>query len=227
MSFSQGWPNFFGSQGGIMKIGIIGAGHIGGTLAELWAKNNHQITISSRHVDELTPLVKKIGSNSCNGTVEDAARFGEIIVLSIPLGGIRSTGPRIANFLVDKVVIDTMNPFIERDGDIAREIIESGFSAGEATQRRFPSARIVRAFSSVPYADLKLQANRLPPLVAIPFATDDDPARLIAVQLISEAGFEPFDLGSLKMSKPQDPGGVLFGKALNFEQVSELLGVKQ
>ncbi len=206
-----------------MKIGIIGAGHIGGTLARLWANSGHQVTVSSRHVEQLEPLVSQIGSNIFNDSVEEAAKFGEIVVLSIPLGGIKTTGARIANHLVNKTVIDTMNPFIERDGDVAKEIIESGLSSGEATQKRFPSARIVRAFSSVRYPDLITQNHRNPPLVAIPFATDDQNSRNAVVQLIKDAGFEPFDLGTLEQSKPQDPGGMLFGRALTSNQIKELL----
>lgn len=206
-----------------MRVGIIGAGHIGGTLARLWANSGHQVTISSRHVEQLTPLVNQIGSNVCKGSVEEASKFGEVVVLSIPLGGIRTTGARIANYLVNKTVIDTMNPFIERDGDVAKEIIESGLASGEATQRRFPSAKIVRAFSNVRYLDLNSQNHRNPPLIAIPFATDDDNSRPVITELIKDAGFEPYDLGLLKQSKPQDPGGILFGKALTAAQIRELL----
>jgi len=210
-----------------MKIGIIGAGHIGGTLARLWANNGHQVTVSSRHVEQLESLVSQIGTNIFKDSVEEAAKFGEVVVLSIPLGGIKTTGARIANHLVNKTVIDTMNPFIERDGDLAKEIIESGHSSGEETQKRFPSARIVRAFSNVRYHDLISQHHRNPPLIAIPFATDDQDSRNVVKQLIKDAGFEPFDLGSLKESKPQDPNGILFGKALTSSQIKELLYTPQ
>jgi predicted dinucleotide-binding enzyme len=195
-----------------MKIGIIGAGHIGGTLARLWANSGHQVTVSSRHVEQLAALVSQISPNIFTGSVEEAAKFGEVVVLSIPLGGIKTTGAKIANHLVNKTVIDTMNPFIERDGDLAKEIIE-----------RFPSAKIVRAFSSIRYSDLMSQNHRNPPLVAVPFATDYQESRNTVIQLIKDAGFEPFDLGSLKDSKPQDPDGILFGKALTSDQIKELL----
>lgn len=206
-----------------MKIGIIGAGHIGGTLARFWANSGHQVTVSSRHVEQLAALVSQISPNIFTGSVEEAAKFGEVVVLSIPLGGIKTTGAKIANHLVNKTVIDTMNPFIERDGDLAKEIIESGLSSGEATQKRFPSAKIVRAFSSIRYSDLMSQNHRNPPLVAVPFATDYQESRNTVIQLIKDAGFEPFDLGSLKDSKPQDPDGILFGKALTSDQIKELL----
>lgn len=206
-----------------MKIGIIGAGHIGGTLARLWAKSGYEVMISSRHIEKLSSLIDQIGSKAKSGTIEETAQFGDVVVLSIPLGGISSTDSRIANYLVDKLVIDTMNPFIERDGDIAKEIIESGKSSGEASQRRFPKAKIVRAFNSVRYPDLVAQAHRNPPQIAVPFSTDNDETRNVVMQLIKDAGFEPFNLGTLSDSKPQDPGGVLFGKALTANQIRELL----
>lgn len=206
-----------------MKIGIIGAGHIGGIIAELLVQSGHDITVSSRHIETLTPLVEQLGSHGCKASIEDTANYNEIIVLAIPLGGIRETGGKIANYITNKIVIDVMNPFIERDGDIAKEIIQSGLASGEATQIRFPFAKIVRAFNNIRYVDLKTQSHRFPNPVAVPFATDHDDAKGTIIQLIKDAGYEPYFMGKLKDSKPQDPGGVLFGKALTVRQISELL----
>jgi predicted dinucleotide-binding enzyme len=210
-------------QGGKkMKIGIIGAGHIGGALAHLWARSGHQVVISSRHVDKLDPLIRDIGPNSCKGTILEAARFGEVVVLAIPLKGIKDTGAQIANFLSNKVVIDTMNPFIERDGLVAKEILNRGISSGEATQERFPTAKIVRAFNSIYFNDLLAQAHRGAPLVAIPFSSDSSDAIEVCKQLITDAGFVFYELGPLNHSKAQDPGGILFGKALTVKQIEDL-----
>ncbi len=205
-----------------MKIGIVGAGHIGGTLALLWAKSGHDIVVSSRHPDELDTLVKKAGSRCCYGTFEEAAKFGETVLLAIPLVGIVAVSSKIKRNLAKKVVLDAMNPFAERDGEIALDIINRKIASGQASQERFPSTKIVRAFSSIKYSDLQDFSNRTP-AIAVPYSTDFSDAKKTAEQLIYDAGFIPFDLGPLNHSKPVDPGGVLFGKALSEKQLVELL----
>jgi 8-hydroxy-5-deazaflavin:NADPH oxidoreductase len=206
-----------------MNIGIIGGGHIGGTLAVLWAKSGHDILVSSRHPDMLDPLLKQIGPRCCKGTFSEAARFGEIVLLAIPLGGIIAISSDLEKSFSGKIVLDAMNPFAERDGEIAVDIIHRKIASGQATQERFPSAKIVRAFSSVRFLDLQSQSNRTPPAVAVPYSTDFDDAKNFCEKLIRDAGFAPFDLGPLNHSKPLDPGGVLFGKALTEHQILELL----
>ncbi len=202
-----------------MKIGIIGAGHIGGTVGTLWAQHGHEVMLSSRHPEGLDSLIQLIGPKGRKGTVEQVADFGEVVFLAIPLGEIPRVATSITKSIAGKVVLDAMNPFVERDGGVAEEILLRGITAGQASQERFPASRIVRAFSSVRYGDLQAQANRnTPTVVAIPFATDDPGAREIAVRLIRDAGFEPFDIGSLAESKVQDPGGILFGKALTSDR---------
>ena len=74
-------------------------------------------------------------------------------------------------------------------------------------QERFPTAKIVRAFSSIRYLDLQSEANKTPPAVAVPYSTDFDDAKNVCEKLIRDAGFAPFDLGPLNLSKPLDPGG--------------------
>lgn len=206
-----------------MKIACIGAGRIGGTLARFWAKSGHELLISSRHLETLDPLLKELGKNACKGTFEEAAQFGDIILLAIPLGGISRIESKIGKYIQNKVVLDAMNPFAERDGDIARDIFTRKIASGQATQERFPNAKIVRAFSSIRFTELLSESHRKPPLIAVPYSTDYNDTKKIAEQLISDAGFEPFDLGPLTMSKPLDPNGFLFGKALTKKQIQELL----
>src|SRR4051794_36229910 len=75
-----------------MKIGIIGAGHIGGTLATLWVAAGHEVLISSRHPDELKPLAKKLGPKARVGTPREAARFGDVILVSVPYKALPELG---------------------------------------------------------------------------------------------------------------------------------------
>src|SRR4051812_26976741 len=112
-----------------MKIGIIGSGHIGGAIGPLWAKAGHDVFFSSRHPDELVPLVEKTGPRAQGGSIEDAARFGEAVLLAIPYGGIVKLGPVLAPLLEGKVVLDAGNPYPGRDGPMAEEVLRSGLGS--------------------------------------------------------------------------------------------------
>ena len=68
-----------------MRIGIVGAGMIGSTLAKLWADAGHEVRVASRHPEELTSLVERLGTRGSAGTPADAAAFGEVVMLTIPL----------------------------------------------------------------------------------------------------------------------------------------------
>ncbi|MFP4416895.1 MAG: NADPH-dependent F420 reductase [Chitinivibrionales bacterium] len=202
-----------------MNIGIIGAGHVGGTLARLWAKAGHKVMISSRHPEELTYEVSQLGRNAESGTCAQAARFGDVVFLAIPMGAIVDVFPQIIPHIGGKIVLDAMNPFPQRDGDVALDILERDIASGEATQQRLPKARVVRAFSSVHYKDLRQYAHDPHHPISVPYAGNDKAAKEVAAKLIRDAGFEPFDLGSLADSRAQDPSGVLFGKSLTRDEI--------
>ncbi|HEX3018845.1 MAG TPA: NAD(P)-binding domain-containing protein [Chitinispirillaceae bacterium] len=210
-----------------MNIGIIGSGHIGSILAELWTRHGHRVMISSRHPDKLDTLAQKIGPDCQRGSVEQAAQFGETVVLSIPLGQLESVISKTDKYLHGKVVIDTMNPCVERDGDQALDIITRNIASAVATQLKLSQSKVVRAFCSICFFDLKTLANRLPNTISVPFASDDESAKLIIMQLINDAGFQPYYLGPLHLSKPLDPGGKIFGKALTRSQIEDLLFYKE
>lgn len=206
-----------------MRIGTIGAGSIGGTLARLWAEAGHQVMISSRHPQQLKDLAEDIGPNAEAGTTFEAADFGEVVLLAIPLKGRNDTIPKIKDKLKGKVVIDTMNPFPGRDGRIAEEIIDRGIASGVATSEQLTDSMIVRAFSSVYFNVLRSEAHRSGEKIAVPMAADHDEAIEIVRDLIEEAGFDAYDLGTLADSKPLDPGGKLFGETMTAKQVEGIL----
>ena len=206
-----------------MKIGIIGAGNIGGTLARLWAEAGHEVMFSSRHPRQLEGLAGDIGRNARSGTPEKAAEFGEVVLLAIPLKGLNDTIPQIKEFLKGKVVIDAMNPFPGRDGKIAETIINRGIASGISTAEHLPDSDVVRAFSSVYFKVLKSEAHRSGEKIAIPMAADSKEAKKVAGELIMDAGFAPCDIGSLADSKSLDPDGELFGKTLMLNEIKEVL----
>src|SRR5258708_3541827 len=101
-----------------VKIGIIGTGHIGGTLASLWVKSGHEVLLSSRHPDELKSLAQSLGPQARVGTPHDAAVFGDVVLLSVPYGATPQVGHDLAHELAGKIVLDTGNPYPARDGTV-------------------------------------------------------------------------------------------------------------
>jgi hypothetical protein len=198
-----------------MRIGIVGAGMIGSTVAKLWADAGHEVMVSSRHPNELESLVEQLGKEAAAGTPDEAARFGEVVLITVPLKVILDLARQIGADLVDKVVLDTGNAHEQRDGDLAREATRyNGGSAGWAASK-FPRARWVKAFNSVYYQTLRKEAHRRQELVGIPLAGDDPDALQIASQLVRDAGFEPVVVGRLLRGKEFEPGTAVYNTGMS------------
>jgi predicted dinucleotide-binding enzyme len=93
-----------------MRIGIVGAGMIGSTLSKLWVDAGHEVRLASRHPDELQPLVARLGTRATAGTPVDAAAFGEVVMLTVPLRAIPDLARELGRSLVGKVVLDLFSP---------------------------------------------------------------------------------------------------------------------
>ena len=102
-----------------LRIGIIGAGRIGGALGELWAAAGHSVFLSSRHPQRLRDLAARIGGRA--GPPREAAAFGEVVLVSVPYAALPQVGRDYAAELRGKVVLETGNPFPGRDGEMARD----------------------------------------------------------------------------------------------------------
>jgi predicted dinucleotide-binding enzyme len=194
------------------KIGIIGAGKIGGALAKLWVQAGHEVLISSRHPDELKPLAQSLGPRAHVGTPREAALFSDVVLISIPYGALPQVGKDLAKELAGKTVIDTGNPYPERDGDMALEARRKG--TGVASAEFLPGVKLVRAFNAINYRSLESEAHRAGELVAIPIAGDDSHAVAVTSQLIKEAGFEPVLVGPLSSAKLFDVGTPVYVQLL-------------
>jgi predicted dinucleotide-binding enzyme len=189
------------------RIGVIGAGRIGGNAARLLAGAGHDVTVSySRDAGKLQALAGEIGARA--GTPAEAAR-ADVVMLSVPWRLIdevlAEAGP-----LDGKVVIDTTNQF----GSGGREEMPDGLTAVQVNQRRMPGARLVKSFNTLTSAFQASEAHRPDPeqRVVLFLAGDDARAKEIAAQLIRDAGFEPVDVGGLAdaavMEAPRRPGAV-------------------
>lgn len=207
-----------------LKIGIIGAGRIGGTLAELWGKAGHEVFLSSRHPEQLKQLAASIGPKAHVGTPKQAAVFGEVILISVPYGALPQVGRDLAAELKGKVVLETGNPYPDRDGDMAVPARKKG--TGVASAEFLPGVRLVRAFNSLPHHELKSEAHRKGEKAAVPLAADDHAALKIAVRLVQDAGFEPVVVGKLGDAKKFDVDTPMYGKAHSARELRRGLGIK-
>ncbi|HEY2782341.1 MAG TPA: NAD(P)-binding domain-containing protein [Steroidobacteraceae bacterium] len=200
-----------------VKIGIIGAGKIGGSLAKLWVQAGHEVLISSRHPDELKPLAQSLGPKAHVGTPREAAMFSDVVLISIPYGALPQVGKDLATELAGKVVLDTGNPYPERDGAMAIEARRKG--TGVASAEFLPGVRLVRAFNAINYKSLQSEAHRPGEPVAIPIAGDDSHALAVATQLVKDAGFEPVVVGPLSSARLFDVGTPVYVQLLTAKEL--------
>lgn len=194
---------------GKMKIGIVGSGNVGGALGGVWAKTGHEVMFSSLHIEHDKALAAKLGPNARAGTPREAAAFGEVLMISVPYRALPDVGKELGDLIKGKVVIDTCNPFVSRDGEIATWAREKG--AGLASAELLPGARIVRAFNAIGYARMGA-ANEQPGRIGMPIAGDDADAIAMASRLIRDIGYEPVLIGGLAMGKHLMPGTPLAGE---------------
>lgn len=206
-----------------VKIGIIGAGKMGGGLAELWAKAGHEIMISSRHPDELKAQAQAIGPNVHVGSARDAAAYGSVVLIAMPYGQWPQIGAEIKSETVGKTVIDLTNPYPQRDGPMAEEARKEG--TGVANPKYLPGAHLVRAFNSIIYTDLRSQAHRAGEPAAIAVAGDDAQAVAVTSRLVRDAGFEPVMVGPLSSARLFDVGSPVYVKVMTAAQLRKQLGL--
>lgn len=209
-----------------MKIGVIGSGKIGGLVGRLLVQAGHPVLFSSRHPDTLQALVTSVGPGAQAGTPEEAAAFGEVLLVSIPFHALPELGRTLGAQLRGKIVLETGNPYPERDGDIARDVQASGRGTGPYVADWLPGARIVRAFNSVRSQTLEAEAHRPSPRVGIPLASDDADALDVASRLVRDAGFEPVVVGGLASSVQFDVGAPVYDSGMSAPELRAALGIE-
>jgi 8-hydroxy-5-deazaflavin:NADPH oxidoreductase len=209
-----------------MKIGVIGSGRIGSVVGRLLADAGHDIMFSSRHPEALDALVAKVGHHATRGSVLEAARFGEVLLISVPLNALAALGQELAGAIEGKVVLETGNPYPGRDGKVAEELIASGRGTGAFAREHLPGARVVRAFNSVWDQTLAKEAHRPDPKVGIPLAADDREALEVAARLVRDAGFDPVAVGNLDTAKRFDVGTPVYDTGMSGDALRQALGLR-
>ena len=194
-----------------LKIGTIGAGHIGGTLGSLWVKAGHPVMFSSRHPDELQPMIGTLGRQAHTGTVKEAIAFADAVLLAVPYHAVPQIGKHYGHALAAKaLVIDATNPIPRRDAEIALWARKKG--AGLAAKELLPGVRLVRAFNAISWSRLEDIAASKGERIGMPMAGDDANAIALASTLVHEVGFEPVVIGPLAMGNYLLPGSPLAGE---------------
>ena len=197
-----------------MKIGIIGAGSIGGNLTRLLTAAGHDVSVAnSRGPQTLTDLANETGAKPV--PVGEAANGAELVIVTIPTKNV----PILAVDVLDgaaagAVIIDTNNYYPQRDGRI--DAIESGTTESRWVAQQL-GRPVVKAFNGIQAQHLldRGVAKGTPGRIALPIAGDDAGAKAIVMTLIEQIGFDPVDAGSLDESWRQQPGTPAYGADLD------------
>ncbi|KAD3515488.1 NADP oxidoreductase [Arthrobacter yangruifuii] len=177
-------------------IGLIGSGNIGSQLARLAIKQGYDVVLSnSRGPETLQPLVMELGEHARAATPAEAAAAGDLVVVTIPLKNYQQVP---VEELRGKTVIDTMNYYPQRDGNIA-ELDDESTTTSELLQAHLPDSHVVKAFTNIMSDHLTSQGSPAgaPNRRALPIAGDDAAAKEQVASLINEFGFDVIDAGPL------------------------------
>jgi predicted dinucleotide-binding enzyme len=181
----------------IQTIGLIGAGHIGSQLARLAIRSGYSVVISnSRGPRTLADLVVELGPRARAATAADAAKAGDLVVVTVPL---KNYAQVPVEPLAGKIVIDTNNYYPARDGHIP-ELDNESTTTAELLQAHLPASKVVKAFNHIYAAELTTHGTPAgtPDRRALVIAGDDAEAKRVVAHLIDQFGFDVVDAGPLR-----------------------------
>jgi predicted dinucleotide-binding enzyme len=205
-----------------MNIGIIGAGNIGGTLTRRLSALGHEVFVAnSRGPESLAGLARETGAKPV--TTEQAARSGEIVIVTIPEAKIRDLPRNLFEGVPETVtVIDTGNYYPQRDGRL--DEIEAGMAESRWVSSQLDRP-VIKAFNNIRAQHLMENGKPVgaPGRIALPVAGDDERAKGVVMQLVNELGFDPVDAGGLDESWRQQPGSPVYTTDLDAAGVRHAL----
>lgn len=173
-----------------MRVGVVGAGRIGANLARQWAGRGHDVVVTgSRDPDRLQAVAEELGVPAA--PLAEAVVSADAVLLAVPWAVLDPVAREAATALRGKVLVDATNPFV--GGHL---VAVPGGSSAVGNERRFPGARLVKAFNTLTAGfQATVGDGRHPAPVALFLAGADAAAKRVAADLVRDAGFEPVDLG--------------------------------
>jgi predicted dinucleotide-binding enzyme len=208
-----------------MKIGILGVGHIGKTLALKLAAAGHDVKVANSRGPE-TIGADVLASGARAVTTAEAVEGVDVVILSIPLNRLPTVAPLIAALPAETVVIDTSNYYPVRDGQIGALDADEVESVWVAEQLGRPVVKAWNAIGSDSFAKKGKPAED-PGRIAIPVAADRERDRKVGMALVEDTGFDGFDAGTLKDSWRQQPGAPAYCTDLTRDEVPAALAAAE
>ena len=208
-----------------MHIGIIGAGHVGSTLARSFVRAGHDVAVAnSRAPQNLHDLETSLGKHAHAMNAQAAADYGDMVVLAVPFGHYRELP---ADGLDGKTIVDVENYLPDRDGHIAA-LDEGWTTSSELVREHLHGARLVKAFNTMRWDHLRDYGHEAGALerYGIPLSGDDAAAKREVADIIEQLGFEPVNAGSLaEGGRKHQPGTGVYGTDLWAEEMRARIGV--
>lgn len=205
-----------------MRIGVIGAGSLGGTVGRVLVKAGHEVKFASRHPEELQAMTRELGPRASVGTPREAAEFGAVLLFAVPYEALPELGRDLQEFIRGKIVLDACNAWA--DTALGKETQANGVALTSA--KLLPNTRLVRAFSAVDATAVEASSNGRSEKLGVPLASDDPDAMQVAAQLVRDAGCEPVNVGNLATGKIFERGSPGFRANTTAAKLRQLLGLK-
>jgi 8-hydroxy-5-deazaflavin:NADPH oxidoreductase len=210
------------AEAGDRRLGIVGAGRVGTTIARAAISSGYDVAISgSGAADRIALIVDVLAPGARPVSTDEVVRHADLIVLAVPMHRFREL-PR--DLFAGKILIDAMNYWEEIDG-VDPELATAPDGTSVVVQERFASARVVKSLNHITYYkfDEGRRPNGAPGRIAMAAAGDDRAAVAAVMQLIDRLGFDAVDAGPLKAGRALEPDGPVFGVSFGAEQLSSLL----
>jgi Predicted dinucleotide-binding enzymes len=208
-----------------VKIGVIGAGWLGGTVGKLLVKSGYEVFFSTRHPEELKTIVSELGSKAHIGTPKDAAAFADVVLIATPYSAIPQISTDYSNELKGKIILDATNPPAYGMDSLAREAETNGVAV--TTAKHFPQSTLVRVFSAVDASAVEASYDRVSDKLGVPVASNDVQALQLAATLVKATGCEPVIVGDLNAARSFQRGGPGFRANTNASNLRRLLNVTE
>ncbi|MCU0515468.1 MAG: NADPH-dependent F420 reductase [Oscillatoria sp. Prado101] len=199
-----------------MKIGVIGAGNVGGALGRILASKGHEIVFGVRDPQstKVQSLIDSTGGKATAGSIQEAAAHGEVVILATPWKATQSAIEE-AGDLSGKILIDCTNPLGSSPNEL---VIGLTTSAAEEIAKWAAGARVVKAFNNIGAGSFEnltfgsQQANTF-------ICGDDAEAKKVVMSLAQEIGFEPVDTGDLSKARLAEPLAALWIHLAYFQKM--------